>query len=164
MAMDRPNDDRDLALIREARRRSMPVLGICRGMQAVNVALGGDLHQHCLADGHPDHPELPEDGGERYSFRHRIRLVPGSRLAGIYGTGARPVNSMHHQSVDRLAPGLVAAARTGSGDVEAVESAGRWPMLAVQWHPERMETEEEAPLFRAFVTDAAAYAAAKQVR
>lgn len=164
VAMDRPNDDRDLALIREARRRSMPVLGICRGMQAVNVALGGDLHQHCLADGHPDHPELPEDGGERYSFRHRIRLVPGSRLAGIYGTGARPVNSMHHQSVDRLAPGLVAAARTGSGDVEAVESAGRWPMLAVQWHPERMETEEEAPLFRAFVTDAAAYAAAKQVR
>lgn len=164
VGIDRDNDDRDLALIQEARRRRLPVLAICRGMQAVNVALGGDLHQHCLSDGDPDHPELPEDGAEKASYRHRISMVPGSRLAGIYGTGARPVNSLHHQAVDRLAPGLVAVARTGRGHVEAMESTDGWPMLAVQWHPERMETEEEAPLFRAFVADAADYATARKVR
>jgi len=155
--VNRPNDDRDVALILEARRRDMPLLGICRGLQAVNVALGGELHQHCLSEGHPYHPDLSSDDENRAAFRHEVRLAPGSRLRALYGADKRWVNSLHHQSISRLAEGLKAVAKTPDGAIEAVESTQEWPMLSVQWHPERMEPESEQPLFKGFVNDALAY-------
>ncbi|MDE0643788.1 MAG: gamma-glutamyl-gamma-aminobutyrate hydrolase family protein [bacterium] len=155
--VNRKNDDRDIALILEAKRRDMPLLGICRGLQAVNVALGGELHQHCLSEGHPYHPDLSSDDEERAAFRHEVRLTPDSRLRALYGADKRWVNSLHHQSISRLADGLEVVAKTPDGEIEAVESTEKWPMLSVQWHPERMKPEAEQPLFKGFVDDAVAY-------
>ena len=154
----RQDDDRDLALVLEARRRRTPLLAICRGLQAVNVALGGDLHQHVLSGDDPEHPALPDDWKDRNAHRHPIEPAEGSRLAAIYGVSTRGVNSLHHQGVARVAPGVVVAARTPGGSVEAIESSDpSWPMLAVQWHPEMLPSKEEAALFRAFVEDARTY-------
>lgn len=136
----------------EAGRRGVPVLGICRGFQAINVFMGGRLVQHI--DGHqgPGYLEGPP-------AIHPLRVAPDSRLAGILGAdGAMSVNSYHHQAVRHadLAPGLVASAHAphGSGElVEALESPdGRW-VVAVQCHPERTESTPAAfeRLFAAFV-------------
>lgn len=154
-----PDDTRDIALLLEAHRRRMPVLAICRGLQAVNVVLGGRLHQHVLSDSDPEHPTLAGSPDERNAHRHMVRLVDGCRLASVYGTTARRVNSLHHQAISRVAPGLAVVGRTPGGAIEAVESTDpAWPLLAVQWHPEMLEPREEAPLFEAFVEDAKDYA------
>lgn len=154
-----PDDSRDIALLLEAHRRSMPVLAICRGLQAVNVALGGELHQHMLSDSDAEHPTLAGASDERNAHRHPVRLLAGSRLASIYGTTERKVNSLHHQAISRVAPGLGVTGRTPGGAIEAVESTDpTWPLLAVQWHPEMLEPDEEAALFEAFVADTKVYA------
>jgi gamma-glutamyl-gamma-aminobutyrate hydrolase PuuD len=132
--MDAVRDEFELELTREALARDMPVLGICRGIQVLNVALGGGLAQHV-----PGH--RVEAGGKSW-VQHRVHLAHGSRLATILGvTDAVIVNSHHHQAVtlDRLAEGLVPAAYddVAAGLLEAVESpAHRW-VIGVQWHPER---------------------------
>ena len=154
-----PDDTRDIALLLEAHRRRMPVLAICRGLQAVNVALGGALHQHVLSDSDPDHPTPAREVDERNAHRHTVWLDGGSRLASVYGETERRVNSLHHQAISRVAPGLAVVGRTASGAVEAVESTDpNWRLLAVQWHPERLEPREESGLFEAFVEDARDYA------
>ena len=152
------DDRRDIALILEAYRRRMPVLAICRGLQAVNVALGGELHQHMLSDTDLEHPTPPGEPEERNAHRHPIRLKESSRLASIYETVGREVNSLHHQAISRPAPGLNVVARTLSGAIEAAESADpAWPLLGVQWHPEMLGADEESALFNAFVEDSRAY-------
>lgn len=152
------DDTRDIALILEAYRRRMPVLAICRGLQAVNVALGGELHQHMLSDSDAEHPTPADQPEERNAHRHPIRFEKDCWLASIYGKVAREVNSIHHQGISRLAPGLAAVARTPSGAIEAVQSVDpTWPLLAVQWHPEMLGADEESVLFEAFVEDARAY-------
>ena len=152
------DDTRDIALILEAYRRRMPVLAICRGLQAVNVALGGELHQHVLSDSDPEHPTPARQPEVRNAHRHRIRLDESCRLASVYGRTAREVNSLHHQAISRPAPGLVVVGRTPTGAIEAVESAdATWPLLSVQWHPEMLGADEESVLFETFVEDARAY-------
>ena len=153
-----PDDTRDMALLLEAYSRRMPVLAICRGLQAVNVALGGELHQHVLSDSDLEHPSPAREPEERNAHRHAVRLAVGSRLASVYGVTERGVNSLHHQAISRVAPGLSVVGRTPGGAIEAVESTdAAWPLLAVQWHPE-MLGPVEAPLFEAFVEDARNYA------
>jgi putative glutamine amidotransferase len=132
----------ELALARAALERGMPLLGICRGSQALNVACGGTLHQHL-----PDHRQA-EPGSEP---THDVEILPGTRLAGLFGAGAMAVNSFHHQAVDRLGSGLRVAARAGDGIVEAIEGAGF--VLGVQWHAETMA---DGRLFDALVGAAAA--------
>jgi putative glutamine amidotransferase len=151
-------DRRDLALIRAAHERGMPVLGICRGHQAINVALGGALRQHVLGE-HAAHPERAGTAVERNDHRHVVVFEPGCRLAAIYGTEERKVNSLHHQAVIEVGDGLAVTARTPDGAIEAVESTDPgWPVLAVQWHPEMLgEDPAEDSLFAAFVNDALAY-------
>lgn len=158
-AESHPGDDRrDIALVLEARRRKMPVLGICRGLQAVNAALGGELHQHMLSDSDPEHPTFPADTSKLNFHRHTVELEAGCRLAAVYGSTERKVNSIHHQAVSRAAPGLKATGRTPGGSIEAVESADPgWPLLAVQWHPEMLDPGDEHPLFAAFVEDVRRY-------
>ena len=152
------DDTRDIALILEAYRRRMPVLAICRGLQAVNVALGGELHQHMLSDSDPEHPTPADRPEERNSRRHPIEFDEDCHLAGIYGRTGREVNSLHHQAISRPAPGLRVVARTPGGAIEAVESDDpTWPLLAVQWHPEMLGAHEESVLFEAFVENAVAY-------
>jgi putative glutamine amidotransferase len=154
---DPGRDQVDADALRAAERRAVPVLGVCRGMQAINVMAGGSLLQH--VEGHESAP-YPDPS----AAQHPIAVVGGSRLATILGgLQAMVVNSYHHQAVtaDRLAPSLVAAASAAHGGeelVEALESRDpdRW-LIGVQCHPER--TESSAPvlerLWTAFVAAAA---------
>ncbi|MFD9222749.1 gamma-glutamyl-gamma-aminobutyrate hydrolase family protein [Streptomyces sp. NPDC060064] len=128
-----PARDRDaweLALIRAALESRTPLLGICRGLQLLNVALGGTLVQHL--DGHV--------GGVGVFGRHTVKPVPGTRYAEIVPEESS-VPTYHHQSVDRLADALVASAYAQDGTVEAVELPGAGWALGVQWHPEAGEDD-----------------------
>ena len=138
----RERDRLERGLIGEALRRGIPLLGICRGMQMVNVALGGTLILDLDAAGYPGHRTEP--GSVR---RHRVHLEATSRLAAETGVDGGAIVSSHHQAVDRPADGLRIAACSEDGVVEALEwyDAGRRPrLLLVQWHPERMAAEEGA--------------------
>jgi len=139
--LDEARDALELPLTREAWARGLPILGICRGVQVLNVALGGSLLQ--------DIPDLCglDDGlhmrgnQEEADEAHAVQVAPGSRLAGLMGLTEATVNSRHHQAVLRIAPGLRAVAwyREPGGPelVEAVEAEERW-VVGVQWHPENL--------------------------
>ncbi|MDA0564712.1 gamma-glutamyl-gamma-aminobutyrate hydrolase family protein [Streptomonospora sp. S1-112] len=150
-------DDAELALLEAALAADVPVLGICRGMQLLNVARGGTLHQHL-----PDvvgeanaaaHLRRPGVFGE-----HPVRLAPASRLAALHGGTRVTVATYHHQAVAELGRGLVAAAWADDGTVEALEAPGEPGLLAVQWHP---EMGEDPALFR-WLAEAAAKRAASR--
>ena len=140
----RDRDDWEFALMRAALRRRTPVLGICRGAQVLNVALGGTLIQH-LPDvvGHTRHQQ-----GKGVFSTSVVDTVSGSRLAGLIGESVQ-VRCYHHQAIDRLADGLVVSAADGDGVIEAVEMPGRDFVVAVQWHPE--ETLEDVRIFAGLV-------------
>jgi len=159
---DRDRDLFELALFAAARQRELPILGICRGIQLVNVALGGTLYQDLPSErpGPVDHNR----SGARADRSHAIRLTPGSLAAEALGATALRVNSFHHQGVRDLAPKLVATGWSEDDLIEVVESAAGEPwVLAVQWHPEEMHADAHAPdrgLFAALVERAGATAAA----
>jgi len=125
-------DDAEIALFRAALAAGTPILGICRGVQLMNVALGGTLIQHLPdAVGHDGHSPTPGTMAE-----HKVTVgAPGSRLAGILGEGAQMVPTHHHQGIGRIGAGLIATAWAEDGTVEAVEIDGQFA-LGVQWHPE----------------------------
>ncbi len=159
-----PSRERDLfelAIFAAARARELPVLGICRGIQVVNVALGGSLWQDLPSEqpGEVDH----NPDSARGKRTHLVRLEPGSLTAGALGGTELRVNSFHHQAIRDLAPKLVATGWTEDGLIEAVEGAPGQPwLLAVQWHPEEMTAEVRSPdrgLFRALVERAGSPAA-----
>lgn len=144
---DDPRRDRDafeLALLRGALQRDLPVLGICRGAQVLNVALGGTLHQH-VPDvvGHRDHQR-----GDAVFSTTPVRVVPGTRLDALLGSTVDG-QCYHHQAIDTLAAPLTVSARADDGVVEAVELPDARFVLAVQWHPE--ETLDDLRLFAALV-------------
>lgn len=145
-------DATELALALEARDRGMPTLAICRGIQVMNVALGGSLIQDIASQVPGADPHERSDA--RTERVHAIRVRNGSRLAGIAGARDLRVNSSHHQSLDRIADGLTVVASAPDGVVEAVESADpAWWMVAVQWHPEELTATPEPwdrNLFAAF--------------
>jgi putative glutamine amidotransferase len=145
---DRTVDTAELALARGADARRLPLLGICRGLHAVNVARGGTLHQH--VDEHRQSAPAPEPV-------HRVAVAPGSLLAGLTGADALDVNSFHHQAADVLGTGLRASATAPDGTVEALEDPSRPFLLGVQWHAEGMvERPEQLALFAALAKAAAA--------
>ena len=151
---DEPDLDRDaweFAVLDAALRRRTPVLGICRGAQILNVALGGTLHQHL--------PEVAVDcshqAGKGMFSTSAVRTVAGSTVARLIGTGAA-VRCYHHQAIDRLGKGLVVSATDEQGIIEAVELPGHGFVVAVQWHPE--ETPEDLGLFTGLVEAARAFA------
>ncbi len=153
-ATDEPGRDRDdweFALLDGALRRGMPVLGICRGAQVLNVALGGTLHQH-LPDvvGHTRHQQ-----GNAVFNTSAVRTVPGTRLAALIGETS-DAQCYHHQAIADLGAGLIVSAQDSDGVIEAVEVPGEPFVLAVQWHPE--ERLDDLRLFAAVVEAAAAYA------
>jgi putative glutamine amidotransferase len=126
-AGDPLRDGYEIELVRAFAAAAKPVLGICRGAQLINVALGGSLHQ--------DIPAHRSDDYDQHA--HDVRLEPGSALARLYGeTGPRRVVSIHHQAIKRLAPGLKVEARADDGVIEAVRGTGASYLCAVQWHPE----------------------------
>jgi gamma-glutamyl-gamma-aminobutyrate hydrolase PuuD len=135
-------DAYEVAIVRAAVDRGVPLLGVCRGSQVMNVALGGSLEQHV--------PDVPGRGPHGGGTLHSISIEPGSLLSRLARGGA--VNSFHHQAVGRLAPGLTVSARSADGGVEAVEGPGLF-CLGVQWHPERAGNDPGLgpELFRALV-------------
>jgi gamma-glutamyl-gamma-aminobutyrate hydrolase PuuD len=124
-------DESELIALQAALDRDLPLLAICRGMQLLNVALGGDLVQH-LPD--VEHTGVHDPGAGLYQ-RRDVRTEPGSALHRLLGPTA-PVACHHHQALARIAPGLTASAWAEDGVVEAVEAEGRRFCLGVQWHPE----------------------------
>ncbi|HEY4419696.1 MAG TPA: gamma-glutamyl-gamma-aminobutyrate hydrolase family protein [Pseudonocardia sp.] len=129
-------DAAEIAMLQRALERGIPVLGVCRGLQMLNVALGGTLVQHLPdAVGHNGHNPTPGVFGTT-----TVELVPGGRVATAVGT-AVAVQCHHHQALDRLADGLVVTGRAGDGTVEAVELDGRPFAVGVQWHPEQDATD-----------------------
>ena len=160
---DPARDHVSLALIRGAIRRGMPVLGVCRGFQEINVALGGTLHQAVHdVPGLNDHRERDDDPLEtQYGPSHPIALAPGGLLHRLAGAPATSVNSLHGQGVDRLAPGLAVEARAPDGLIEAYRGEAGSFLLAVQWHPEWhfRDNPLSVQLFRAFGDAARAWRA-----
>ncbi|MDQ7797540.1 MAG: gamma-glutamyl-gamma-aminobutyrate hydrolase family protein [Candidatus Edwardsbacteria bacterium] len=151
-------DDFELALIRRAAHRKMPMLGICRGMQIMNVALGGGLYQDIADEQGSSFDHYREDLPNQAA--HSVSIAPDSCLASILGSTSVSVNSVHHQAVKDPAPGLKAAAWAPDGVIEGIESSGNGGfMLGVQWHPERIaETmPEQRRLFERFVKAAEGY-------
>ena len=135
---DEKRDGMTLRLIRAAVATGVPLLAICRGLQEMNVALGGSLHQR-LQDlpNRMDHSTpLHPNPRVRTGKAHPVRLVPGSWLHRIAGQGEIAVNSLHNQGIERLAPGLVAEATAADGTIEAVRWAAGGFAVGVQWHPE----------------------------
>jgi putative glutamine amidotransferase len=133
--VNRRRDDFEIALTREALRRDLPILAICRGHQLLNVATGGTLVQDIAStmEGAMKH----EGKGPRSRHSHRVDVTAGSRLRGILEQGTLPVNSIPHQAVHRLGDGLVASACCpDDGIVEGLEMPGRRFVVGVQWHPE----------------------------
>ena len=140
-----PERDRfEIAMLRGALERGLPVLGICRGVHVINVALGGTLIQD-LVDGDGSHPHRKAQGSLQGS-EHEVSLEPGSLAAEAAGEERHVVGCHHHQAIDRLGDGLVVSGRAADGVVEAVEAADRRWLLGVQWHP---ESDERSRLFTA---------------
>lgn len=147
----RERDEAELALLSRALERDMPVLGICRGIQVLNVGLGGDLYQHLPEvvghEGHKHHPP-----GE---FNvHEVAIEPGTKLAGALGARTS-VMSHHHQALRRVGSGLVEAAHADDGTLEAVEAPDKRFVVGVLWHP---EAGQDMALFESFVNEAKRFA------
>ncbi len=136
-------DEFHIALIKEAMKQKKPILGICRGLQIINVALGGTLCQHLPNQAHKHHDDYENPS-------HSIYVLSGTKLASIFGDGNLPVNSLHHQGIKQLAPSLTAAAYSPDGLIEAVEAEG---IIALQCHPEALKEKhgEYQRLFDFFI-------------
>ena len=154
--IDPERDEHELSLARYAASQQVPFLGICRGLQVINVALGGTLYTHifdqlpgalqhsCFPEFSPDHPA------------HPIEIKPGSLLSNLFSSTHAEVNSLHHQGVKTLAKGLEALATAPDGLVEAFHLPSHPFGLAVQWHPEWMpDAPEMQAIFRLFAAQAA---------
>jgi putative glutamine amidotransferase len=145
-------DEGELSLAVEARARRIPTLAICRGIQVMNVALGGTLIRDIPSE-RPDAAAHDFDG-DRNARVHPVQIDPDSRLARALACDRPQINSFHHQAIDRAADGLRVSARAPDGIIEGAEAEDpRWWMLAVQWHPEELTGTPEPwdrNLFAAF--------------
>ena len=157
--LDPARDRVELAFARWSIDEGKPLFGLCRGLQIVNVALGGTLYQDIAAQRSDaiKHDYFPTAGFTRDHLAHPVTVAAGSRLDALIGTAPLRVNSMHHQAVKDLAPALVPTAVAPDGLIEAVESPEAAFLLGVQWHPESL-TERDARMHRlvAGFVDAAA--------
>ena len=163
---DPARDAATLPLIRAAIAQGLPTLGICRGCQEINVALGGTLHQSLhTTPGLSDHREPPGTLADQYAPTHEITLIPGGLLHAFTAMQTAQVNSLHTQGIARLAPGLAIDAIAPDGLPEAIRLASAETfLLGVQWHPEWRYQDDplSSAIFRAFGTAARAHQAHAQ--
>jgi gamma-glutamyl-gamma-aminobutyrate hydrolase PuuD len=143
-------DALELALVRAAVQRHLPILGVCRGHQVLNVALGGTLSAAVPVD------EIDLRAAGEPPSGHRIHIATGSLLAAVVGRGELIVDGMHDRAVRDTGAGLQVVATSADGHVAAVEGLGDVRALGVQWHPERLADRDGAPLFAWLVREAAA--------
>lgn len=157
---DRQRDELELAFTRWALDADTPLLGICRGMQLLNIACGGSLYQD-LGTQQPQTQQHAQVHHPRSHRAHDIHILPGSRLASILDTSRHSVNSLHHQAVNRLGDGVRIVAWSPDDVAEAMELPAYAFALAVQYHPEELEPTDEASrrLFSAFVAACSEHAA-----
>ncbi len=147
--IDSDRDRFEFALFQAIYETGKPILGICRGIQFINVALGGSLHQHIEGhnqshfEGPPSQTDCPQE----------IRIAPNTLLSSIMLSPTAQVNTYHHQTINRVAPSLIVNATASDGQIEAVADRAHPFLLAVQWHPEiaRREHTEHDTIFRAFL-------------
>jgi putative glutamine amidotransferase len=155
---DAARDWTELRLIRWAMRDGKPILGVCRGIQVINVAAGGTLFQdiQSFCPRSITHDYFPE----RDALVHNVRLTPGTQLERILGAGSIMVNSMHHQGIKALAPGLLASAWAPDDSIEGIEGTNGAYLIGVQWHPEELTPAqaEARRLFSSFVDAATLFA------
>lgn len=152
--VDEALDRMEILAAKLALEMDLPLLGVCRGIQVLNVALGGTLFQDIASQVPDSICHTPKT--DKAVNTHTVRIEPGSRLRRIFGRREFWVNGKHHQAVKSLAPGLVAAARARDGIVEAVEFQEKRFAIGVQWHPEGTWREDpfSKKLFDAFVQEA----------
>ena len=158
-------DRQELLLTRLAANRQIPILGICRGMQIMNVALGGSIYQDIHVQMEGTRIKHSQDMDRAFAS-HTIRIEEGSLLARIMKTTSLPVNSFHHQAVNEAAPGFRISARATDNVAEAIESTEYKSMLGVQWHPECFilnDDEYMMPLFEWLLQEAASFRTAKRM-
>jgi putative glutamine amidotransferase len=164
-AHDPQRDATTLPLIRAAVAAGLPILAVCRGIQELNAALGGTLHQLVHeVPGRRDHRSPPGTSDEKYAhLAHPVRLTPGGVLANIAGAAEIMVNSLHAQGIDQLAPGLAVEAVAPDGQIEAVSLPNARFIVGVQWHPEYRVADNafSSALFSAFGTACRARATAR---
>ncbi len=139
-------DEFERALVTAALERDLPIFGICRGIQSLNVILGGSLYQDLATQVSPE-CRLHQQSAPYDAPAHEVDIVTGSPLHALLGAARLSVNSMHHQAIKQLAPGLEAMAYAPQGFIEAAHMPGRRYVRAVQWHPEYM-CEEQADAAR----------------
>lgn len=140
-SIDAERDASELALARAVVGATTPVLGVCRGAQVLNVALGGSLIEH-LPDAVGE--RVLHRSAERTPVRHRVRVTAGSRLSAVLGAECLDAASWHHQGIDRVAAGFDVVGRADDGTVEAIEMKAHPWLVAVQWHPELTAGEDQA--------------------
>lgn len=145
--VDERRDSFELRLLAAAEQRQIPVLAVCRGLQLVNVVRGGTLYQHL-----PEHARYDAPA----EVVHQVELAEGSRLHHLLGASVG-VNSMHHQTIDRLGEGVIEVGWAEDGQIEAIEVPGS-PILGVQWHPEKIPSDATRALFTWVVAEARARA------
>jgi putative glutamine amidotransferase len=153
LQLDEERDNTEFPLLDNALRDGAPVLGICRGLQVVNVGLGGTLIQD-LPSQRPSDVVHDDSGKNRTNRIHSVKVLGGTRLSEIAGVVEIDVNSRHHQAVERPADGLIVSAKGPDDVIEAIEASdGRW-LVAVQWHPENLTDDAVSQnLFREFVAE-----------
>ena len=158
LSIARERDIFEIALARKAKAKRVPVLAICRGMQLVNVAFGGNLHQDFRFE--KEFMDHTLKGSAGYGRRHPVTIEEGSKLFGVIGKTKIVTNTDHHQMVKRVAPGFVATAWSRrDGVIEAIESRDGHYFLCVQWHPELMRGRNSKALFDSLVCSASEFRA-----
>ena len=157
-------DEMELLLVRRAADKQIPILGICRGIQVMNVAFGGTVLQDIYAQGENVWIKHSQNA-PRFASSHTVSLEPGSLIARIYGKEELAVNSFHHQAVGKLAPGFEVTAMSPDGIIEAMESTEYKSVLGVQWHPECLGNTWDTPsnVFTWIVDEAKSFKEAKEI-
>jgi putative glutamine amidotransferase len=154
--VDQRRDEFEILLMQECLTREIPTLAVCRGMELANVILGGtlieDLREHFGTHYVIAHHQVKESGIQPAAPTHRVSLVDDTRLRSLYGEPEIRVNSLHHQAIGKLAPGLRASALADDGTIEAVELEAERPFfVGVQWHPEALRDARTDVLYSHFI-------------
>ncbi|WP_407080301.1 gamma-glutamyl-gamma-aminobutyrate hydrolase family protein [Candidatus Contubernalis alkalaceticus] len=148
-----PRDYLELILAEEALNLNLPILGICRGMQMINLAAGGSIYQDIGLRKKKNIKHMQD--APRWYPTHKVYITPHSRLASIFDQESHRVNSFHHQGINKLGKGLISCAYASDGLVEALEGTGENLVMGVQWHPETMWVRDSKmlDLFKYFIKE-----------